>query len=130
MNITVFSRNRLYRTFKEWEVVQDFADPMANYLIYGYEPGSCFTAVLANDWISAIRSSHPSNTVSAFKGLGGWIYSHMPREAYGSYDRVRAWLALDSDDRRVILERNRLIYTPKEETWMGLKGYEQLEALA
>jgi hypothetical protein len=130
MNITVFSRNRLYRTFKQWEVSQDFADPMANYLVYGYEPGSCFTAVLANDWIGAVRSSHPSNTVEAFKGLGGWIYSYMPREAYGDYVRVRAWLDLDPDSRRVILERNRLIYTPKEETWMGLKGYEELEALA
>jgi hypothetical protein len=130
MNITVFSRNRLYRTFKEWDVTQDFADPMANYLVYGYEPGSCFSAVLANDWIGAIRSSHPTNTVNSFKSLAGWIYSYMPPEAHGSYDRVRAWLALDSDSRRVILERNRLIYTPKEETWMGLKGYEQLEALA
>lgn len=130
MNITVFSRNRLYRTFKQWEVSQDFADPMANYLVYGYEPGSCFTSVLANDFIGAIRSSHPTNTVNSFKSLAGWIYDHMPREAHGSYDRVRAWLDLDSDSRRVILERKGLIYTPKEETWMGLKGYEQLEALA
>ena len=130
MNITVFSRNRLYRTFKEWDVSQDFADPMANYLVYGYEPGSCFTAVLANDFIGAIRSSHPTNTVNSFKSLAGWIHDHMPPEAYGSYERVRAWLDLDSDSRRVILERKRLIYTPKEETWMGLKGYEELEALA
>jgi hypothetical protein len=130
MNITVFSRNRLYRTFKQWDVSQDFADPMANYLVYGYEPGSCFTSVLANDFIGAIRSSHPTNTVNSFKSLAGWMYDHMPREAYGSYDRVRAWLDLDSESRRVILERKGLIYTPKEETWMGLKGYEELEALA
>ena len=126
MIITVFSRNRLYRTFKQWEVPNDFADPMANYLVYGYEPGSCFSAVLANDFIGAIRSSHPSNTVEAFKALAGWIYSHVPPQAYGSYDKVNAWCDLDPDSRRSILERNRLIYTTKEETWLALKGEEEL----
>ena len=124
MNITIFSHERLYQTFKEWEVPNDFADPMANYLVYGYEPGSCFTAVLANDFAGAIRSSHPSNSVEAFKALAGWIYSHVPPQAYGSYERVRAWLDLNADERRAILEHNRLIYTAKEETWLALKGEE------
>ena len=124
MIITHYSRSRLYATFKEWEVPQDFADPMANYLVYGYEPGSCFTAVLANDFIGAIRSSHPSNTVKAFKSLAGWVYSPVPPQAYGSYERVRAWLDLDADERRAILEHNRLIYTAQEETWLALKGQE------
>jgi len=126
MNITHFSRERLYKTFKEWEVPGDFADPMANYLVYGYEPGSCFTAVLANDFVGAIRSSHPSNTVEAFKALAGWIYSYMPPQAYGSYDKVNAWCDLDAEERRAILERNRLIYSAKEETWLALKGEEVL----
>ena len=125
MIITVFSRDRLYRTFKQWEVPNDFADPMANYLVYGYEPGSCFTAVLANDFVGAIRSSHPSNSVEAFKALAGWLYSHVPPQAYGSYERVRAWLDLDADERRAILEHNRLIYTAQEETWLALKGQEE-----
>ena len=124
--ITVHSRNRLYTTFNQWDVPMDFADPMANYLVYGYEPGSCFTAVLANDFIGAIRSSHPSNTVEAFKALAGWIYSHVPLQAYGSYDKVNAWCDLDPDERRAVLELNRLIYTAQEETWLALKGEEEL----
>ena len=126
MNITVFSRDRLYKTFTQWDVPTDFADPMANYLVYGYEPGSCFTAVLANDFVGAIRSSHPSNTVEAFKALAGWLYSHVPSQAYGSYEQIRAWLDLDADERRAILEHNRLIYTAKEETWLALKGQEEI----
>jgi len=126
MMITVHSRNRLYATFEKWQVPRDFADPMANYLIYGYEPGSCFTAVLANDFVGAIRSSHPSNTVEAFKTLAGWLYSHVPPQAYGSYERVRAWLDIDAVERRAILELNRLIYTAREETWLALKGEEEL----
>jgi hypothetical protein len=124
MIITVYSRERLYATLDKWDVPRDFADPMANYLVYGYEPGSCFTAVLANDFVGAIRSSHPSNTVEAFKALAGWLYSHVPPEAYGSYERVRAWLDLDADERRDILEHNQLIYTAREETWLALKGEE------
>lgn len=122
MNITVHSRNRLYKTFDKWEVPRDFADPMANYLVYGYEPGSCFTAILANDFVSAIRSCHPVNSVESLKALAGWIHSDMPREAYGNYESVRAWLALDTEERRAILIHNRLIYTGREETWLALKN--------
>jgi hypothetical protein len=97
---------------------------MANYLIYGYEPGSCFTAILANDFVSAIRSCHPVNSVESLKALAGWIYSDMPRQAYGNYESVRAWIALDTEERRDILVHNRLIYTAREETWLALKGEE------
>ena len=125
MNISVYSRNRLFKTFEPWGVPRDFADTMANYLIYGYEPGSCLTAVLANDFIGAMRSSHPSNTVEAFKDLAGWIREHMPVEAYGNGFAVKHWLALTDDDRRAVLEYHRLIYTAKEETWLALKGEEE-----
>lgn len=125
MNITVYSRDRLYQTFNHWEVPDDFADPVANYLVYGYEPGSCFTAVLANDFIGAIRSSHPSNTVEAFKALVGWMHDHLPPQAYGSYDRVAAWCELGPSERRRFLESNRLIYTEQEEIMMGLRGVEK-----
>ena len=122
MNITVYSRDRLYQTFNHWEVPSDFADPVANYLKYGYHPGSCFSAVLANDFIGAIRSSHPSNTVEAFKALAGWMYNHLPLQAYGSYDRVAAWCELGPMERRMILESKDLIYTEQEEIMMGLRG--------
>ena len=122
MNITVYSRNRLYETFSNWDVPRDFADPMANYLVYGYEPGSCFTAVLANDFMQAMLSSHPVNTVESFKALVGWMRDTMPIESYGSYLAVKHWLKLDEEDRRRILENHRVIYRSKEEVWMTLKG--------
>jgi len=121
MNITVYSRNRLYKTFSNWEVTREFADTMANYLIYGYQPGSCFTAVLSNDFIGAMRSSHPSNSIEAFKNLAGWINECCPKEAYGSYEKVDAWCDITSAMRRPILEKRRLVFTEKEEVWMALK---------
>jgi len=122
MNITVYSRNRLYETFEQWDVPREFADTIANYLVYGYPSGSFFTAVLANDFIGAVRHSHTSNSLEAFKALAGWIMEHCPTEAYGSYAKVEAWYDMTSEMRRPILEKKRIIYTEKQEVWMALKG--------
>jgi hypothetical protein len=121
MEITVYSRNRLYETFARWGVPRDFADTMANYLVYGYSPGSCFSAILANDFVGAMAHSHPSNTVEALKSLVSWIVNSMPEEAHGSYEKVSAWCGIHPVQRRIILEYNGLIYTEKEEVMLILK---------
>ena len=127
MNLTVYSRNLILSTFAKWDVPKDFADPMYNYLVYGYQPGSCFTAVLANDFIGAIRSSHPANTVEAFKSLAGWMADTLSTEIYGSYEKVDAWCDMTSAMRRPILEKHRIVYTEKEEVWMALKDESTVE---
>jgi hypothetical protein len=129
MNITVYSRNRLYETFSKWDVPRDFADPMANYLVYGYEPGGCFTSVLANDFFAAMQRSHPANTVEAFKCLVGWINDCMPPEAYSSYNRVSEWCHLSEDHRRAILEKYELIYTEQEEVMLALRDESIVEPI-
>jgi len=129
MNITVYSRNRLYETFSKWDVPRDFADPMANYLIYGYEPGGCFSAVLANNFFAAIQSSHPANTVEAFKCLVGWINDCMPSEAYGSDNQVSEWCGLPEGHRRAILEKYELIYTEQEEVMLALRDESTIEPI-
>jgi len=129
MNITVYSRNRLYETFSKWDVPRDFADPMANYLVYGYEPGGCFTSVLANNFFAAIQSSHPANTVEAFKCLVGWINDCMPSEAYGSDNQVSEWCCLPEGHRRAILEKYELIYTEQEEVMLALRDESTIEPI-
>jgi len=121
MNLTYHSRNKLMQTFKHWEVSRDFADPFYNYLVFGWTPGSCFTSVLANDFVGAMQRSHPSNTVNAFKSLVGWMCDTMPEEAYGSYEKVAKWTELNPDRRRIILEQTGLIFTSKEEVIKILK---------
>ena len=127
MNITVYSWNLLKESCERWSVPGDFADPMLNYLVYGYKPGSCFSAVLANDFFRAIGSSHPSNTVEAFKALAGWILDVFPAEAYGSYQAVDQWCQLDAVARRAILERQGLIYTEQEEVFKILRNEHAVE---
>jgi hypothetical protein len=122
MNISAYSRARIMETFSKWEVPQDFADPMYNYMVFGFSPGGCFTAILANDWTRAISSSHSANTVQAFKALTNWILDVLPIESYGNYEAVKFWLAITDSERRDYLERLRLIHTEKEETWLNIKG--------
>ena len=121
MNLTKYSKNKLMKTFQLWDVPKDFVDPMYNYLVYGYYPGGCFTRILANDFAGAILSSHPSNTVEAFKALVGWMRDSMPVEAYGSYERIDKWTELNTEQRRIILEHTGLVFTSKEEVVKILK---------
>jgi hypothetical protein len=115
------------QTFSKWDVPKDFADPMYNYLVWGFRPGSCFEAILANDFAKAIACSHPVNTIEAYKTLVGWLNEYCPHQARGSYKQVLLWSSCDEEQRRSILENNELIYTPKEETWLTLKEPEPVE---
>lgn len=127
MKLTAHSRNRLLASFNEWHVPKDFAEPMYNYMVHGFSPGSCFTAVLANDFARAIGSSHPSNTVTAFKALVGWMQNYVPLQARGSYQAVEDWTKLDHDQRRTVLENFGLIYTKEDEVMLVLNGTPTVE---
>jgi len=79
--------------------------------------------------MGAMRSSHPANSIEAFKNLASWINEHCPKEAYGSYEKVDAWCDITSAMRRPILEKRRLVFTEKEEVWMSLKGEQTVESV-
>jgi hypothetical protein len=122
MNLTAHSRNRLLATFAQWSVPKDYADPMFNYLVYGYGPGSFFTAVLANDFASAVQRSHPANTIDALKHLVGWMQDTMPAQARGSYAAVDEWTGLSKEQRRAVLENCGLVFTEEDEMMLVLQG--------
>ena len=122
MKLTKYSKSKFYKSFLTYEVDKDFADPIYNYLVFGYEPGSFFHNMLANDFMNAMARSHPGNTVPAIKKLVTWIVNEIPRDiCWGSYHAVDEWLKLTSDERRIVLERQGLIYSEKVEILMVLK---------
>lgn len=128
MNLTNLSKYKLYKSLAEYQVDKDYADPIYNYLVHGYSPGSFFTSVLANDFIDAISRSHPANTIPALKNLVCWIVNELPEGVtHGSYETVQNWLDMSSEDRRVVLEQRRLIYTEQDEIVRILKGEEAKE---
>lgn len=129
MNVTIYSRINILTTMERWHVAKDFSDPIYNYLVYGYEPGGFFTAVLANDWMGAIQRSHPSNTIEALKSISGWINECMPKQCWGNYDKVGKWVHATEEYRRTILEKSGLIFNSKDETWMALQGKPAIEPI-
>jgi hypothetical protein len=105
-----------------YEVDKEFADPIYNYLVHGFNPGSFFTSVLANDFMDAIARSHPANTIKALKNLVCFMVNEMPEGiTHGSYEVVDAWTKLSTEERRKILEECKLIFTEKEEIIKVLK---------
>ena len=122
MNLTKYSRDRMKLSASRWTVPRDYFDPLYNYLVHGYEPGSFWTAVLCNDFMGAVQRSHPSNTIEALKHTVGWICDTFPRESYGDYHRVEQWVDLAPGYRRMSLEAAHLIYTEQEEIIKGLRG--------
>jgi hypothetical protein len=112
-----------------WTVPREYFDPLYNYLVHGFEPGSFWTGVLANDFFRAISSSHPNNDIPTLKNVVGWIRDQFPAESYGNYSVVKSWLELDPLTRRLHLEQQHLIYTEKEEIMMGLRGDRTYEPL-
>ena len=129
MNLTKFSKDRMKLSASRWTVPRDYFDPLYNYLVHGYAPGSFWTAVLCNDFMAAVQYSHPSNTVEALKHTVGWIQDSFPREAYGDYHRVQAWCELAAGYRRMVLESTGMIYTEQEEIMKGLKGEQSYEPM-
>jgi hypothetical protein len=122
MKLSDHSRNRLLHTFSLWDVEQEYSQHVSDYLVNGWPPGSFYTAVFANDFVSAMVSSHPGNRIDPLKNLAGWMLNHMPVQARGSYDTVEKWLGMSDDDRRTALEQARLIYDTKTEVWLILKN--------
>ena len=131
MELTNYSRNRLLDTFAKWDVARDYAEPLYNYLVHGFQPGSFWTAVLANDFQGAIMRSHPSNTVEALKAAVGWLNDTLEHGvAWGDYHAVEHWLReMTPDERRRVLESNNLVYTEKEEVILILKDTPTMEPI-
>ena len=123
MDFSRYSKVRIMQTAVEWEVPRDYFDPIYNYMVHGFEPGSFFSALLANDLFRAMASSHPSNSVNELKKLTAWIRSTMGHGIFwGSEEVVKNWLKMSDEERREKLELLRLVIPEKDEIVMILKG--------
>ena len=120
----VYSKVKMMGGAADWNISRDYFDPIYNYLIYGYSPGSFFTALLCNDFFHAIGKSHPSNSISSLKNLTGWIRSLRGHNIFwGNIDVVNSWLKLSDQQRREALEKLNIIYSEKDEVVMALQNH-------
>jgi hypothetical protein len=129
MIITKFSRDRMMLSATRWTVPRDFFDPLYNYLVHGFEPGSFWSAVLANDFMRAVQHSHPSNDIPALKNTVGWILDSWPKAAYGDCSTIQTWVDFSGHERRLYLEQHNLIYSEQEEIMLALQGKKSYEPM-
>lgn len=127
MELTKYSRNYFLQSLDSWDIPRDYVDPVFNYLVHGWQPGSFFTSVFANDFLNAMTRSHPANSIQSLKNLAGWILNSCPPEAKGSYNAVDAWCQMSDQRRRQHLEQWGLIFTEQEEIVMALKNQRTVE---
>lgn len=121
MELSEHSKAHLKNSFIHWRVPEEYIWPLYNYLVYGFEPGSFFTAILCNDFYRAMTSSHPSNQIDALKNVVKWMINAMPVDSFGSKDKVSKWMQMTEADRRKILVDSGLIFAAEKETWLILK---------
>ena len=128
MEISKYSKARIMQSAVQWEVDKEYFDPIYNYLIHGFEPGSFFSALLANDMFRAMQSSHPANSIPALKKLTGWIRSTMGHGIFwGSQEVVAAWLKMTDQERREKLELLRMVFPEQDEIIKILKDEKVIE---
>ncbi len=93
---------------------EDFKGTIERYLIYGYEPGSFATAILARDFERALYSADTHNR-KVFYWIARWVAERMPPGSWGSYEQVNAWCR-DTDGRRTAFVEK----YEKEQVWLTL----------
>jgi hypothetical protein len=121
VKLTRYSVERIRASAAVWRVDAEYSEPLINYLVQGLQPGSFWSAVLANDFRRAVQCSHPSNTIPALKAATGWIWDSFPAVSRGSPEAVNRWLAMSTAERRGHLELCCLIHTEKEEVELLLQ---------
>lgn len=122
MKLGKYSKAKIAEYHDGYDIAHEYWGPSLNYLLHGFEPGSFFTSMFANDMMGALSHSHPANSISGLKNLALWIRQIWPKESYGSYEKVAAWVSLSDEERRDILVKDKLIYSEEEEIMKALKG--------
>ena len=67
-------------------------DAVLNYFNYHIKPGDFLTALLKNDLMEACVRADPEN-LEALPAWAALLYNEAPVRAYGSPEKVKAWLA-------------------------------------
>lgn len=65
---------------------------LERYLNNGISPGSFMTAVLENNLMEAFGRADTFNAAN-MKNIIGYVYNHVPSNAWGSAEKVRDYLA-------------------------------------
>ena len=98
-------------TFAVYTVPGELHEAFWHYFMYGWEPGGFGMAVLENNFIEAVLRAHSSLTADHLRDIARWFLNTRLPDAYGSEEKVKAWIALTDEQRQEIMESLRLCPT-------------------
>lgn len=75
-----------------YPIREDLYGTLERYLNSGIMPGSFMNAVLENNLMEAFGRADMDNSRN-LKNIVGYIYNHIPHNAWGSREKVKAYLA-------------------------------------
>jgi len=104
-----------YRVSEEWQ------KELYSYVVLGLPPGGFHTAVYAGDLMMAAAKSHVLNDWQNISSMCKWLMNVAPRQCWGSYENVEAWLKLSPAEHKKICLEKRLLYTEQEVVWNIIK---------
>lgn len=86
---------------------------MQGYVKRGENPGGFLRAVFANNLASATRYADKENMVALY-AIANWAYYNTPKRAFGSFEKVDAWIRKGDDWRAKEAERQEEAITDVE----------------
>lgn len=78
-------------------------DGLLDYLRYGVPPGHFLLAILTNDLAAACARADDANQRALYDYIYV-LYNDAPSEAWGSVDKVKAWITRGMELRRAVRE--------------------------
>jgi len=81
----------------EW-IPKETIGCIERYVSSGLDPGDFVQAILSNDLMEACKRADENN-LKAIVAIAQHVYSHVPRNCYGTKTIVRLWIELGSAQR-------------------------------
>lgn len=78
--------------FREWEIPDYMMEGLDRYKNKGLEPGSFLREILCDNFVSAAGYADDNN-LRNLPAYAAYLYNVMPLPAWGSEEKVKAWIA-------------------------------------
>lgn len=82
---------------------QHLRESLERYALHGIPTGDCLRAVLANDLMEAFCRADVE-TARSMAAIASYVWNRVPRDAWGSYGDVDAWISRHREARAAAQE--------------------------
>jgi len=84
--------------YRDWIIKPNMVEALQAYVEQGRPLGGFLTAVLENDLVRACGNADDDN-VNNIPAFAAWLYNECPLSAWGSPEKVRAWLTAHEQEK-------------------------------